>query len=210
MPIAAVLFSALALLVFSGCAMPKAQQGGRVQTQLSASGVTTNQVLVQGENPQQATTQITEEEINREFLPEVGAELDSAHPVQMPLSGTRPVKESIKRKTQTSLGAAQKDTARELAAKFADMKPVQWVGLVCLLGAGALAYFGWWTPAMIAGGTGLGLILLAHAIVGNERLILILLGAAAAILMVFRSYEKGKLDHILPDSLDKNQKEAAK
>jgi hypothetical protein len=88
------------------------------------------------------------------------------------------------------------------------MKPVQWAGIACLVGAGALAYFGWWTPAMIAGATGLGLIVMAHAIVGNERLILIIALAGLAIVIVFRAYEKGKLDHILPDSLDRNPKNA--
>ncbi|MEW6307399.1 MAG: hypothetical protein AB1705_28440, partial [Verrucomicrobiota bacterium] len=106
-------------------------------------------------------------------------------------------------KTGTVLGAAQHDTSRELAAKFANMKPVQWVGLVLLLVAGAFAYFRWWTPAALAGGTGLGLILLAHSLVGNERITLVLLGLAAAILAVFRAYDKGALDALLPDRLDR-------
>lgn len=157
-------------------------------------------VLQQGENPQQPTTQVTEEEIERVW----GATTLHSDAPEFQASDS-PRKESIKRRTETKLGAAQKDTAREMAAKFANMRPVQWIGILCILGAGAFIYFQWWTPAIIAGGTGIGLIALAHSIVGNERLILILVLAALAIVAVFRSYEKGKLDHLLPSALDKNK-----
>ena len=182
----------MAIILLTGCVAPSALRGGRAN---NAEGI-----VQQGENPSQPTRQ-TFERIER-FAPI--PQSDDVQSQSLPVSSST-ITERVTRAT-TELGAAQKDTSRELSAKFANMRPVQWIGIACLLGAGALAYFGWWTPALIAGGTGLGLILLAHAIVGNERLILILLGAAAAILMVFRSYEKGKLDHILPDSLDKNPK----
>lgn len=79
----------------------------------------------------------------------------------------------------TELGAAQKDTARELGAKLTSLKPIVWVGL-------ALFVFGltslFWPPlkaiigsvttsAAIAAG-GLTLIILPTLIVGNELPIL--------------------------------------
>jgi hypothetical protein len=193
--IAAVFTLALAFLVLCGCVSQKPLKGGSTVTVDPNGGTTT---LEQGENPQQPTTQITEEEIQRDFGIMAGQEENKKW---LPSDFERAseakrqqVREYIKRKTQTSLGAAQKDTSREFAAKFANMKPVQWVGIACILGAGAFIYFQWWTPAIIAGATGIGLIALAHSIVGNERLILVLLIAAAAILAVFRAYEKGQLD----------------
>jgi hypothetical protein len=198
-PVAAVFISALAFLVFCGCNAPKAQHGGRAS--VAGNAIT----LEQGENPQQPTTQITEEEIQRDFGIFAGAESFTNYFQKADAAKRQQVREYIKRKTQTSLGAAQKDNSREWAAKFANMKPVQIVGLLCVLVAGAFVYFKWFTPALIAGGTGIGLITFAHAVVGNERVILILLCASAAILAVFRSYEKGQLDHLLPQFLDKNK-----
>jgi hypothetical protein len=204
-PIAAA-FLSLALLVFCGCVGMKPQRGGSVT--LHPHG---GSVLQQGENAQQPTTQITDEEIEREWGSVPDRPVATLHSDAPEFQASdSPRKESIKRRTETKLGAAQKDTAREMAAKFANMRPVQWIGILCILGAGAFIYFQWWTPAMIAGGTGLGLILLAHSIVGNERLVLILLLAALAIVVTFRAYEKGKLDHILPDLLDKGANRATR
>src|SRR5206468_2925106 len=79
------------------------------------------------------------------------------------LEKAMPVRVLAKDRTETSIGAAQTDTAREWAAKAASMQPVMWAGLIMLtIVAGLLAYFGWWTKAALAVGVGLGMIVLAE------------------------------------------------
>lgn len=88
---------------------------------------------------------------------------------------------------ETTIGAAQKDTAREVAAKLGSLKGVVWVGiLVFLFGAASFAYpplkvivGGSVTTSAVIAGAGLALIILPSLIVGNELLILgVSLGAA--------------------------------
>jgi hypothetical protein len=207
------------LILGAGCTGLKPQKGGRMRGGMNSSGVITNLVVEQGENAQTPTTQAQETETQESYTVPAGSvwvitaepEMESAakgYETNRPgarviLSEPMPVVRRVSTKNASTLGAAQKDMSRELAAKFADMKPVQFVGIALLLAAGAFVYFGWHTPAMIAAASGLGMIVMAHSIVGNERLITILLIVALTILVVFHAYNKGKLDHILPDKLDR-------
>jgi hypothetical protein len=100
-------------------------------------------------------------------------------------------------KTTTTIGAAQKDTARELGEKLKATRPALWVGIGCILACAAFIYFGWYTPALIAGGTGVGLMLFSQAIATETTLLLAVAGAAIAILGVFYAYHKGMLDKVL-------------
>ncbi len=90
-----------------------------------------------------------------------------------------PVMEREESRSGTELGAAQKDTARELGAKLASLKAIVWVGVgLFLFGIASLV----WPPlkavvgsvttsaAVMAGG--LCLMVLPSLIVGNELLIL--------------------------------------
>jgi hypothetical protein len=87
----------------------------------------------------------------------------------------------------TVIGAAQKDVAREVAAKLGSLKGIIWVGvLVFLFGAASFVYpplkvivGGSVTTSAVISGAGLALIVLPTLIVGNEILILcVALGAA--------------------------------
>src|SRR4029077_6158490 len=90
-----------------------------------------------------------------------------------------PVQEREETRAKTELGAAQKDTAREVGAKLASLKGVVWVGLgLFLFGLATLFYpplkliIGSVTTsaAMVLGGV--ALMVLPTLIVGNEVLIL--------------------------------------
>lgn len=98
----------------------------------------------------------------------------------------------------TKIGAAQKDTAREIGAKLASLKWVTWVGVLVFLFGAASAF---WPPLkLIVGSTttsavacvaGLALIFLPVVVVGNELLILgVSLGA---VILYWFSHRYGKL-----------------
>jgi hypothetical protein len=101
------------------------------------------------------------------------------------VSAPMPVQEREETRARTELGAAQKDTAREVGAKLASLKGVVWVGLgLFLFGLASLFYpplkliIGSVTTgaAMVLGGV--ALMVLPSLIVGNELLILGAVGLA--------------------------------
>ncbi len=126
-----------------------------------------------------------------------------------------PVRVSPSDRTETTIGAAQKDTARELAAKAASIQPVMWAGILMMtVVAGALAYFGWWTKAGVAVAVGLAMIVLAGTLPAHGTLILLAgLGVfALAALLVLYAYSKGQLDQNhngIPDFLERGGKTPA-
>lgn len=89
----------------------------------------------------------------------------------------------------TKIGAAQKDTAREIGAKLGSLKSVVWVGiLVFLFGVASFVYpplklivGGSVTTSAVITGAGLALIVLPSLLVGHELLILAVAGGAAAL-----------------------------
>lgn len=92
---------------------------------------------------------------------------------------SRPLKKTITERVSTTIGAAQKDTARELGAKLSSLKGVVWVGVLVFLFGAASAFWpplkaivGSITTSAIACASGLALIVLPSMIVGNEVLIL--------------------------------------
>jgi hypothetical protein len=88
----------------------------------------------------------------------------------------------------TKIGAAQKDTAREIGAKLGALKGVVWVGiLVFLFGAVSFVYpplkvlvGGSVTTSAVITGAGLAMIVLPTLVVGHELLILCVAAGAAA------------------------------
>ena len=128
------------------------------------------------------------------------------------LAQSMPVRFTATDRTETTVGAAQKDTAREWAAKAASLQPVTWAGIAMMtLVAGTLAYFGWWTKAGLALAVGVGMVVLAQALPGHGALILLSgLGLfALAALLVLYAYSKGQLDQNhngIPDFLERPTK----
>ncbi len=101
-------------------------------------------------------------------------------------------------KAGTLIGAAQKDTAREIGAKLSSLKGIVWVGVAMFLFGLATMFYpplraiigSVTTSAAIVAG-GLALIVLPTLIVGNE--LLILGGVAVAVGGWFLAHRHGQL-----------------
>jgi hypothetical protein len=103
------------------------------------------------------------------------------------LSSPMPVVEREETRARTELGAAQKDTARELGAKLASLKGVVWVGVgLFVFGLASLV----WPPLKVIVGSvttsaalmlgGVALMVLPSMVVGNELLMLGVVGIAVS------------------------------
>jgi len=114
------------------------------------------------------------------------------------LSAPMPVVEREETHARTELGAAQKDTARELGAKLSSLKGIVWVGVgLFVFGLASLV----WPPLKVIIGSvttsaalmlgGLALMVLPSLIVGNE--LLILGGVAVAVGGWFLAHRHGQL-----------------
>jgi uncharacterized membrane protein YccC len=109
-----------------------------------------------------------------------------------------PVTEREETRAATELGAAQKDTAREIGAKLASLKGIVWVGvLLFIFGIASLAYpplraiIGSITTSVAIILGGLALMVLPTLIVGNE--LLILGGVALIVGAWFFAHRHGQL-----------------
>lgn len=173
-----IILLALCAALFSGCTMPLRPGQSSFR---SGSGVVG--AVKQSQNPQQETTQIYRR---------IEEPTDTAKP------STR-VTEVI----ETKIGAAQKDTAREIGAKLSSMKGVMWVGiLVFLFGAASFVYpplkivvGGSSTTSLVITIAGLSMIVLPTLIVGNELLIFSI-GIAGAAFYWF-SHRHGRLQGLV-------------
>jgi hypothetical protein len=171
------------LLVLAGCATFKPQQGGRNSVILGGSAPTTA-ALTAPENPQTSTKQTVEKTTVREYAPPAAAAApqEPSRPVspgheapstpsivnQTP-SPPALLRETISETSVTELGTAQKDTARELGARLANMRGVLWIGVLLLIGGPVVGWkMGWLLNGLIAGAVGLLLIILSTVIPGNE------------------------------------------
>jgi hypothetical protein len=114
------------------------------------------------------------------------------------LSAPMPVVEREETRARTELGAAQKDTARELGAKLSSLKGIVWVGVgLFVFGLASLV----WPPlkAVIGSVTtsaalmlgGVALMVLPTLVVGNE--LLILGGVGLAVGAWFLAHRHGQL-----------------
>ena len=98
----------------------------------------------------------------------------------------------------TELGAAQKDTARELSAKLASLKGLVWVGVALFVAGLATLFYpplraivgSITTSAAICAG-GIALMILPSLVVGNE--LLILGGVAVVVGGWFLAHRYGKM-----------------
>jgi hypothetical protein len=173
------LLSLLALLVLTGCTLP-ALKGGK-SSFVSASGIAGD--IAQSENPKSESTQ----------------DYDRT-------TETKDGKTVVKEKVHTRLGAAQKDTGREIAAKLSSLKGVVWVGiLLFIFGAASAVYpplkviVGSLTTSLVCAAAGIALIVLPSLIVGNEILILCV-GGGVVIIYWFahrHGHAKGQLTQLL-------------
>jgi hypothetical protein len=114
------------------------------------------------------------------------------------LSAPMPVTEREETRERMELGAAQKDMAREVGAKLANLKGIVWVGVgLFVFGLASLVY----PPLKVVIGSvttsaalmlgGVALMVLPNLIVGNE--LLILGGVALAVGAWFLAHRHGQL-----------------
>jgi hypothetical protein len=190
--------------LFCGCNLAPLK-GGRATT----SGII-GQTVVQGDNPAQPSRQDQETVKTRSYTVPAGSRLEETHLTATDIgvtvtnvqavvvSAPMPVVEREESRAKTELGAAQKDTARELSAKLASLKGIVWVGVVMFLFGLASMFYpplqaivgSVTTSAAIVAG-GLALIILPSLVVGNE--LLILAGVASAVGLWFLAHRHGQL-----------------
>jgi hypothetical protein len=180
----------LAVVAACGCAGPRPLKGGKAVTTHKPAGVI-EQTLVQGENPSQATKQDQESVKVRTYTVPAGSRMEESRVETAPsgvaltnveavvVSAPMPVVEREETHARTELGAAQKDTARELGAKLSSLKGIVWVGVgLFVFGLASLGY----PPLKVIIGSvttsaalmlgGVALMVLPTLVVGNELLIL--------------------------------------
>jgi len=217
-------------LLATGCAGPRPLEGGRAVITRKPGGVV-EQRLVQSENPAQATKQGQESVKVRSYTVPAGSRIEqsptlgataaqtgsptpaSRQPLTINsqpstayiLSAPMPVVEREETRARTELGAAQKDTARELGAKLSSLKGIVWVGVgLFVFGLGSLV----WPPLKVVIGSvttsaalmlgGVALMVLPSMIVGNELLLLGAVGLAVG--GWFLAHRHGQLQGIVAAS----------
>lgn len=167
----------LSLLILAGCGYVTPQKPGKSAVKLAPVNSEPNgkpvqlastYELVQPENPATPATQTierTHERVEAPRTPTVQGE--PPRPV---------VTDRTVEKVQTVIGAAQKDTARELGARLASLRSVQWVGIFLILAAVAMlhpfifAFTMSRTLQAVTGATGLVLVILPTLVASNPML----------------------------------------
>ena len=195
--------------IMCGCATGPLK-GGKATTSQSAGR--TDQSITQGDNPAQVSRQDQETMKTKTYTVPAGSRIVETHVVAAPESGAAPVTnatalvisapmavvEHEETRAKTELGAAQKDTARELSAKLASLKGIVWVGVVMFLfGLASMFYpplqviIGSVTTSIAITAGGVALMVLPSLVVGNE--LLILGGVGAAVGVWFFAHRHGQL-----------------
>ena len=133
----------LILVFITGCAMAPLKGGKASTVSKNAQGI--EQTVVQSDNPAATSKQDQETIRTKSYTVPAGSRLEetrvtgnaSGAPVTnataLLISGPMAVTEHEETRAKTELGAAQKDTARELSAKLASLKGIVWVGVALFL-----------------------------------------------------------------------------
>jgi hypothetical protein len=159
----------------------------------------------EGESPREPKLLTTTTETRAHEDARRPSTLNSQPSTILTLSSPMPVVEREETRARTELGAAQKDTARELGAKLASLKGIVWVGMgLFVFGLASLV----WPPlkAVIGSVTtsaalmlgGVALMVLPSLVVGNE--LLILGGVGVAVGGWFLAHRHGELRGIVAAS----------
>jgi hypothetical protein len=204
-----------ALPLLCGCAGPRPLKGGKAITIGKPAGMI-EQTLAQGENASQPSRQAQETVKVRTYTlpaasrveqpqtpataaPRSGAKAGEAGAgPAFVLSAPMPVIEREETRAQTELGAAQKDTGRELAARLSSLKGIVWVGVgLFVFGLASLVY----PPLRVAVASvttsaalmlgGVALMVLPTMVVGHE--LLIAGGVGLAVGAWFLAHRHGQL-----------------
>ena len=206
--IAAAVATAMVLLMVSGCTIAPLKGGHASTVSKSTQGI--EQSVVQGDNPAQASRQNQETVRTKSYTVPTGSRLvetrvsadtsgaPATNATALVISAPMAVTEHEETRATTELGAAQKDTARELSAKLASLKGIVWVGVAMFLFGLASVFYpplkliiGSVTTSVAILVGGIALMVLPSLIVGNE--LLILGGVGAAVGLWFFAHRHGQL-----------------
>ncbi len=195
-------------LMLSGCTIAPLKGGKASTVSKSTQGI--EQSVVQGDNPAQASRQDQETVRTKSYTVPAGSRMvetrvsadtsgaPTSNVTALVISAPMAVTEHEETRAKTELGAAQKDTARELSAKLASLKGIVWVGVaVFLFGLATMFYpplkliIGSVTTSTAITVGGLALMVLPSLVVGNE--LLILGGVGAAVGVWFFAHRHGQL-----------------
>ena len=209
-----LLMTALAL---AGCMTPPLKGGKATTTRKPAGGL--EQTVVQSDNPAQVSRQDQETVRTRTYTVPRGSQLYVRGPQNgddtgvtsnisvLVVSAEMPVVEREETRANTELGAAQKDTARELGAKLSSLKGIVWVGVILFVfGLASIFYpplkllIGSVTTSAALCAGGLALIILPTLLVGNE--LLILGGVGLAVGGWFLAHRHGRLQGFVDANKD--------
>ncbi len=181
-----------------GCMTPPLKGGKATTLSKPAHGI--EQTVVQSDNPAAVSRQDQETIRTRTYTVPTGSRLESGatNAAAVVVSAPMPVVEREETRAKTELGAAQKDTARELGAKLASLKGIVWVGVAMFLfGLASIFYpplkllIGSVTTSAAITIGGLALMVLPTLIVGNE--LLILAGVGVGVGGWFLAHRHGRL-----------------
>ena len=215
-----------------GCTSTRPLRPGKAAIR---SNVSTNGVrefvseMKQPENPAQSAAQNFERTTETELPLAAGSKVTETVTAPPAVAGQPPVvtektvvlaQPAVQRtrtteKAGTVIGAAQKDTARELGAKLASLRGVVWVGVgLFLFGLVSLVYpplravVGSVTTSIAITAGGVALMVLPSLIVGNE--LLILGGVVLAVGIWFLAHRHGQLRGLVDANGSGTGQEAAK
>jgi hypothetical protein len=211
----------LCLLALPGCSMAPLKGGKASTVSKNTQGI--EQTVVQSDNPAATSKQDQETVRTKSYTVPAGSRLVETRIVSdsggapvtnasaLLISAPMAVVEHEETRAKTELGAAQKDTARELSAKLASLKGIIWVGVAMFLfGLASLFYpplkliVGSVTTSVAILVGGIALMVLPSLIVGNE--LLILAGVAAAVGLWFLAHRHGQLRGLV-DAAEKSFQE---
>ena len=188
-------------LLLCGCTT-QPLRGGKASTSQAAGRI--SQSVSQSDNPAQSSRQDQETVRTRSYTVPAGSRLESnaTNGATVVVSAPMPVVEREETRAKTELGAAQKDTARELGAKLASLKGIVWVGVAMFVFGLASIFYSplklligsVTTSAAICAG-GLALMILPTLVVGNE--LVILGGVGVAVGGWFLAHRHGTLRGIV-------------
>ena len=200
---------AIIALAVGGCATFKPLAGGGTGATLGGLMAPTSATLKQPQNPETASTQVIKRTESRTYgkAPSPRRAPQSYAPSVLPQVEANPapevITETVTEEVTSTVGASQKDTSREIAAKMASMRPVQMFGVLLLVVAAAM--FHPIVKGFVGAGkdmqmwvavAGLVCVFGPQLLAGNERMLLIgaMLGLAGLYLSTRLSYKNGLLD----------------
>ena len=214
------ILSCLVLALAAGCASTRPLRPGvaKIQSTAPSSGAQFLSELKQPENPAQSAAQTFERTTETELPLPAGTKVQETtttreQPQAAPIVKektiilTEPTVQTTRtvEKAGTTIGAAQKDTARELGAKLSSLKGIVWVGVAMFVFCLATMFYpplklllGSVTTSVAVTVGGVALMILPTLVVGNE--LLILGGVAVSVGGWFLAHRHGQLRGIAGNS----------